>query len=175
MKHPNGSKGRTSMPKSGFFCGRATTLAPIAKAVSVLHKFKTRTVSPLNVFITAREADERIPHSTDGSLSNNTIPVNESLMSKYFHDLLHLLKSSHFFFDCANKRLCVKIKSQETGTVAWSSNLRDVRSCAQRPRLAAVAHLEFSECSGRSGVSYFKTPRGRAEPWQQTDVSGRHT
>jgi hypothetical protein len=24
-----------------------------------------------------------------------------------------------------------------------------------------------------SGVTYFKTPRGRAEPWQQADVSGR--
>jgi hypothetical protein len=61
------------------------------------------------------------------------------------------------------------------GACYYFNVAQKVRSnCSQRPRLAAVAHIEFNErrspeASG-SDVSYFKRQRRRAEPCQQTDV-----
>jgi len=39
---------------------------------------------------------------------------------------------------------------------------------SQRQRLAAVALIEFNECSGRSGLTFTASREAPKKPWRQT-------
>jgi len=58
------------------------------------------------------------------------------------------------------------------GACYYFNVAQKVRSnCSQRPRLAAVAHIEFNECSGLSGLTFTTGREAQQKPWQQTSCA----